>query len=65
MELSKYQDIIDVEKELQKRRDESNLYFAEMRAEASQYVKDERAKGKRLKEVAEKKIEEAHLISDK
>jgi hypothetical protein len=64
-ELSKYQPIIDIEGELEKRRSESNAYFAVMRQDASDFVKVEREKGKRLKELAEVKLEEAHQISDK
>jgi hypothetical protein len=64
-ELSKYQPIIDIQEELEKRRSESNAYFAVMRQDASTFIKVEREKGKRLKELAEVKLEEAHQISDK
>lgn len=62
--LSIYQPIIDVEAELEIRKEESNKYFAQIRQEASEYVKMEREKGKKLKESAENKIQEAHKISD-
>ena len=63
-ELSKYKPIRDIDAEVTKRREESNIYFAEMRREASEFVKDEREKGKRLKETAENKLEQAHKLSD-
>lgn len=61
--LSKYQPIIDIELEVERRREESNIYLAQVRREASEYVKSEREKAKRSKELAEKKIEEAHILS--
>jgi hypothetical protein len=63
--LAKYRSIIDVENEIARRRTDSNLALAKMRQEATEFTKSEREKAKRIKELAEKKIEEAHTLSDR
>lgn len=62
--LAKYRSIINVEEEIDRMRSESNVALAQMRQEASNFTKSEREKAKKIKEQADKKIEEAYRLSD-